>query len=293
MKSMTGYGFAQKNFDGRVLCVEIKSVNKKHVDIFFKMCRDFLSYEDTLKKNILNKIKRGRVSVHIFFDKEASSEKVEISLNKDLARQSYDLIQELLKDLNLKQEVPIQHYPKFQDFFQNPIANDRKILSVEELSDVLDSALDLFDQARLKEGACLQKDLLQRIFSVQEMFNQIEGRVDLVKNAYREQIEKNVRDLVKDLRFDEGRVLTEVAIFANKIDISEEITRFNIHINNFKDSVENAKDAVGRRFDFLLQELHREINTISSKCSDAKISELAVDIKCELEKIREQVQNIE
>ncbi len=292
MKSMTGYASAQKECDWGSLVVEMKAVNGRYADIILKTNRELNSYEEKIKKLLLQTIKRGRVTVHIFCDRSAHVAELDMVVNKELAFKSHALVQDLLRTLDLQQELPLAQYPQFRDFFQIDGIDDQLLIPYEDMAEVVSQALDIFDQSRRGEGKDLEKDLLQRIAIVEPLSKVIETMVDRVKVQHRERLEKNMREVLRKHSIEEGRLLTEIGAFADRVDISEELTRFESHLKHFKEAL-NSEDVLGRRLDFILQELHREVNTMSNKCSDFDISELAVDIKCELEKMREQVQNIE
>lgn len=293
MKSMTGYASAQREFEWGTLSIEMKAVNSRYADIVIKLNREMNPYEDKLRKFLLQTIQRGRVTVHVYCDKSAHAADLNLVFNEQIARQSQALVAQMQQTLGLSQELPLQNYPKFQDFFElNGLDEDKALVTFEDLQAVAEEALAGFEASRALEGQDMYRDLVQRSQSLEDLSKQVEKLVEPCKEHFRKRMEDNMRNMLGDHSLDEGRLLTELGLFADRIDISEELTRFESHLHNLRE-VLDRQDVIGRRLDFILQELHREVNTLSNKCSDYEISKIAVDMKCELEKMREQVQNIE
>lgn len=292
MKSMTGYAICQKDYDWGKVVIELRSVNHRYGDVTTKLPRSFFPYEEKLKKEILNVVKRGRITLHIHCDR-LKDVSIDIMANVELAKTYQASIQELQKALGLSGDVPLHKYPCFQDFFQKEGIDEAiKVLPYEELSVLLQETLVAFIKMREEEGGHLKDDLLKRLAHLENLILAVSKRSELSKEIYREHLASEMKKVLEDKSIDEARLLTEVAIYSERIDIAEELTRFASHLEKMKETFALV-EPMGRRADFILQELHREVTTLSNKCADIGISKLSVDIKCELEKIREQVQNIE
>ena len=289
---MTGFGRGESTNEVHHFNVEIKTVNHRYNDIIVKMPKHINYLEEKIKKTIKDKINRGRVEVYInleYIDESAVDVKVDLSL----ANAYKEALNILVEQLDIKDDVDLSHILSFSEI----IKTERRELDEEQIWDCLEialvEALDSVMDMRVKEGLALKSDLEIQLMSMDEIIDKIEERSPLVVIEYREKLESRIKEILNiDCNIDEERLAYEVAFFADKSDINEEIIRFKSHIKQFLKSFEE-NEPVGRKLDFLIQEMNREINTIGSKASDLVISNNVVNIKSQLEKMREQVQNIE
>lgn len=290
MQSMTGYGKAEYNDGGITLVCEIRTVNNRFLDMVPKYPRAFTRYDDLIRKVVASKITRGRVELFITLKDLTFSEK-NYTADLSLARGYYAAYVALKKEFpDLTDDFGITSLLRLPDVVvQDVPSDDDRYKGI--LCDVLDKALDNLISMRRTEGDKLMADLSSRIDTVSGYVTDIELYAPLVKDFYRTRIEEVVKTALSGKAFDEARVLEEVAVFADKSNIDEEITRLKSHILQFREIIKT--DGSGRKLDFLIQEFNREANTICSKANDLQITNTALKLKCEIEKIREQVQNIE
>jgi uncharacterized protein (TIGR00255 family) len=288
---MTGYGRGYSEINNRAFTVELKSVNNRYLDINIRYPKHLMSLEDKIRKFISSYISRGKIDVYISQDK-FSKDDIEVKLDENIAKAYCDALQIMSEKLNLENDITVSRLSKFQDV----LSIEKKEEVTEEiwqvLSTALENALNMFIDMRQKEGIKLSEDLLTRCDKIAELVNKIDERSDLVVEEYREKIYQRISDFLKDIEVDEARLLNEVAFFADKCNITEEIVRLRSHIKQFKESL-NSDEPIGKKLDFLVQEMNRETNTIGSKSNDLTITNIVVEIKSEVEKIREQIQNIE
>jgi uncharacterized protein (TIGR00255 family) len=288
---MTGYGRGNAEENGRVFTIEIKSVNNRYLDINIRLPRQINSLEDKIRKHISSKISRGKIDVFINQEK-FSEEDYKIKVDENIAKAYYDAYSLLIEKFNLKSEVSLPL-----------LANSNDVITVDKKEDdleavwklllkALDDALNMFVEMRGNEGIKLGKDIMQRCDLINDYILKIEARAPEVVKDFREKISSRVADYLKDVGMDEARLLNEVAFYSDKTSITEEIVRLKSHIEQFKEAFK-SKEPVGKKFDFLIQEMNRETNTIGSKANDLNITGIVIDIKSEIEKIREQIQNIE
>ena len=291
LSSMTGYGRGSVGENGRVFTVEMKSVNNRYLDINIRLPRQINALEDKIRKHISTKVSRGKIDVFINQDK-FSEDDYKINVDENIAKAYYEAYSLLIKKFNLKDEVSL-----------GLLANSNDVISVEKKEDdmdeiwnlllvALDNAINMYVDMRINEGLKLSKDILLRCEFVKENLVKIDARSPEVVKEFREKIVTRVSDFLKDVGVDEARLLNEVAFYSDKSSITEEIVRLSSHIEQFQEAFK-SNEPVGRKLDFLIQEMNRETNTIGSKANDLYITSIVVDIKSELEKIREQIQNIE
>ncbi len=291
IKSMTGYGRSVTPTEKGDMVVEIRSTNHRFCDVSLKLPQRCFPLENDIKKLVLSRVARGRIDLSMQMDfKEAEGPRFE--LNLPLARQYLMLLKDLRGTLQLPGEVTLDQLLTQKEIFIVPAANHNAACDWETLKGPLSSALDELVKMRETEGLQLKEDLLSRL-------NQIESRLDRIRalsgaafNDYQKNLREKVQALCRDIEIDETRLAQEVAYLAEKSDIAEELVRVMSHVLQFRQWLE-SEEAVGRKLEFLVQEIHREVNTISSKAGSAEISLSVVEIKNELERIREQVQNIE
>ena len=293
MKSMTGYGRGECTMYERKFTVEIKAVNHRHNDITVKLPRAIMGFEDEIKKAISKKVFRGKLDVFVNFE-SFSQEDVNISVNEPLAKSYTETLRKLKSDLQLEGDVTIEMVSKFPDVItvDKNISNENTENEIREcLMKAVEDATDAFVAMREVEGETLKKNIIEKVAFVNDALQKIEERAPFVSKDYRARLEAKLADL-DEIQVDESRLLTEVMLFADKACIDEEITRLHSHISQMYSIVEESVP-VGRKLDFLVQEMNRETNTIGSKSNDIQITNHVVDIKSEIEKIREQIQNIE
>ena len=293
MKSMTGYGRGECTMYERKFTVEIKAVNHRYNDITVKLPRAIMGFEDEIKKAISKKVFRGKLDVFVNFE-SFSQEDVNISVNEPLAKSYTETLRKLKSDLQLEGDVTIEMVSKFPDVItvDKNISNENTENEIREcLMKAVEDATDAFVAMREVEGETLKKNIIEKVAFVNDALQKIEERAPFVSKDYRARLEAKLADL-DEIQVDESRLLTEVMLFADKACIDEEITRLHSHISQMYSIVEESVP-VGRKLDFLVQEMNRETNTIGSKSNDIQITNHVVDIKSEIEKTREQIQNIE
>ena len=290
IKSMTGYGRGNITKNEREYQIEIKSVNHRYLDISVKMPRQLSYLEDSIKKEISNKVKRGKIDVFIIFNNN-SLEGRTIKINTELAHAYIEELKQLAKNENILSDIQVTEISKYPDVLniQNE-QDDDKIK--EEVIEVLNDAIDNFISMRQAEGIKISEDLLKRLDYIQEKVNEIYKFSTGLIEEYVVKLETRIKEFLKDQEIDKQRLAQEVVIYADKCSVEEEITRLNSHILQFKNLL-NSDEAVGKKLDFIVQEMNRETNTIGSKANNLNITNNVIDLKTEIENIREQIQNIE
>ncbi len=293
VRSMTGYGRAEAILDGQKMVVEIKSLNHRFLEVSLRIPASLSALEMEIKKKIAEPLLRGKIDATIRKDVQSSGENSHpLALNLPLAQNYYNLLTQLKQSLGLKDDIRIDMIAAQKDIFL-PVEPSQDITALwQRLAMVLDEALAGLMDMRRREGEILVRDLSSRLDLMALLLNGIEAKTPRVVLEYQKRLTDRVREMTSGLMIDEARLSQEVAMFAEKSDITEEIVRFRSHIGQFQEML-NSEDAIGRKVDFLIQEMNREINTIGSKSSDADISKQVIEIKSELAKIREQVQNLE
>ena len=291
LKSMTGYGKGIAERDNLTMTVEIKSVNHRYCDVSVKAPRNLLVLEHELKKKVGERLKRGKIDIFINQEFGANASMVPV-LNEPLAEAYADLFRAMAQRFDLTTEIPL-----------SLIAMQKEVISVQEqliddealracLGEALENALQALEKMRQAEGEATRRDMASRLDVVAGMVEEIALRAPTVVTEWRAKLQERLDRQAPDIACDPQRLAQEVAIFADRCDISEELTRFRSHLEQFRELFQNG-EPVGRQMDFLVQELNRETNTMGSKSNDALLTRTVVSIKSELEKIREQVQNIE
>jgi uncharacterized protein (TIGR00255 family) len=291
---MTAFGRARETVGGKDITVEIKSVNNRFFDCSVKLPRAYSFLEEKIKPHLqASSVTRGKVDVFVGID-VVDSPDVEISLDEGYAASYIKALRALGERFDLRDDLSIMSVAANRDLFIIKKSEDDAVKDWADLRIVLDAALARFLAAREREGENIRRDLCDKVEAIRARVDQIETLSLPETGAYREKLEIRLREMLSDNRivFDENRILTECAIFADRIAIDEELVRLRSHFDGFSDILA-SDEPVGRRMDFLVQELNRETNTIGSKCQNADIARLVVDIKCDIEKIREQIQNIE
>lgn len=293
IRSMTGYGKAECVLAGRKFVVEMKSVNHRYLEVSLRLPGLLLPLEAEVKKKIGEEFSRGRIEATIRVDMEGNAEGGgRFSLNLPLIRNYHALLVQMKQELGLEDEISLSVMAGFREAFVPAEMLQEPGTLWEELSPVLAEAIGMLKEMRQREGESLQRDLEERLTLIAGFMERIAGRAPQVVLEYQKRLGERVRELTGGIAIDEARLLQEVAIMADRSDITEEIVRFRSHIEQFTDLLKDG-DAAGRKIDFLIQEMGREVNTIGSKSGDAEIARNVIEIKSELAKLREQVQNIE
>ena len=291
VKSMTGYGRAEETVNGCTITVELRSVNNRYLDCNIRLPRLYLFAEEAMKARIQNTISRGKVDVFVTLD-NAGAEKVQVSVNKPVADGYYAALKQLAADYDLEGDISVSLLSRFPDVLLAEKAEEDVEQMAKDICSVLDRALADFDQMRSREGQRLKDDVLSRARTIEDKVTLVEERSPQTMAEYRTKLEARMTEVLSNTQLDPARILTEAAIFADKVAVDEETVRLRSHIGQLREMLDKG-GATGRKLDFLIQEFNREANTIGSKCSDIDIARHVVDIKAEIEKIREQVQNIE
>ena len=291
VKSMTGYGRAEETIRGCTITVELRSVNNRYLDCNIRLPRLYLFAEDGIKSRVQNTISRGKVDVFVTLD-YAGKEEVKVTVNRPLADGYYGALKQLAQSYQLSEDISVSLLSRFPDVLLAEKAEEDTEQRAQDIYSVLDRALADFDEMRTKEGSRLRDDILSRAAAIEDMVTFVEERSPQTVSEYRAKLEARMQEVLQNTQIDESRLLTEAAIFADKVAVAEETVRLRSHIAQLREMLSKG-GATGRKLDFLIQEFNREANTIGSKCSDIQISRQVVDIKAEIEKIREQVQNIE
>lgn len=291
IKSMTGYGRSILENEGREYIVEIKSVNNRYNDINIKMPRSLNYLEDRIKKEILKSISRGKVDVFITFNNNSDLGK-NIKLNTDIAKKYISELKELSKETGIIDNINVMDISKFPDVLNIKVEESAEEIIEKELLIGLNEAIKSFIEMRKAEGNKIKEDLENRINQISKKINQISNISAGLVDEYIVKLEARIKELLKTDVVDESRLAQEVVIYSDKCSVEEEITRLKSHISQFLNLL-NENIAIGKKLDFLIQEMNRETNTIGSKANNLEITNFVVDIKTELENIREQVQNIE
>ena len=291
IKSMTGFGRSTYENEGREYIVEIKSVNNRFNDVNIKMPRNLNYLEDKIRKQILNNISRGKVEVSIQLNNNSDLGK-KINLNTDIAKKYIEELKKLTQETNIIDNINIMDVAKFPDVLNIRIDEEAEEVIQKELFTALEGAINSFLDMRQKEGSKIKVDLENRIEVIKQKIEQISSISAGLVDEYIVKLETRIKELLKTDVVDQTRLAQEVVIYSDKCSVEEEITRLKSHISQFLNLL-NENIAIGKKLDFLIQEMNRETNTICSKANNLEITNLVVDIKTELENVREQIQNIE
>ena len=291
IKSMTGYGRSVETRNGREFTVEVRSVNNRYLDCAVRLPRLVAFGEDAVKQAVKSTISRGKVDVYVSVRSEGG-EQGTVTLNTALAEGYLAAMRQMAETFGLENDVKVSDLSRLPEVFtvDKPEVDEEALLA--DLMAVTNEALAGYDAMRTTEGAALDHDLRSRGARILELVGQVEKQSPKTVSDYRARLEAKLREVLANTAIDESRILTEAAIFADKVAVDEETVRLRSHLKQMN-AMLDAGGAVGRKLDFLLQEMNREANTIGSKCTDVAVARIVVDIKAELEKIREQVQNVE
>lgn len=290
-RSMTGYGRGEAVLHERSITVELRSVNNRYLDCAVKIPRSFIFAEDKIKSHVQEKISRGKVDVFVSID-SAKAEKISVSINESVADAYHKALGELCQRYELKNDISASLLSRFPDVFTIEKEQDDLEQVAEDILAVLDIATEDFNAMRAREGEKLAEDMLSRGRRILELLKQVEARGPVTVAEYRAKITKRMEDVLQNTQIDESRILMEAAIYGDKIAVDEETVRLRSHLSQLEEILAKG-GIVGRKLDFLIQEFNREANTIGSKSGDVEITRAVLEIKGEIEKIREQVQNME
>ena len=291
IKSMTGYGRAVETVNGREFTVELRSVNNRYLDCSVRLPRILSFAEDAVKQAVKASISRGKVDVFITVRSEAGDE-VQVTLNKSVLQSYLAAMHQMVDEFGVKDDISVSAVSRLPEVFviEKPQVDEDQLMA--DLMSVVAKALEGYDAMRKAEGQALDRDLRSRGETILSLVSQVEAGNGKTVSDYRTRLEAKIKEVLANTAIDESRILTEAAIFADKVAVDEETVRLRSHLKQMNNML-SAGGAVGRKLDFLLQEMNRDANTIGSKCTDVNLARIVVDIKAELEKIREQTQNIE
>ena len=288
---MTGYGRAVETVNGREFTVELRSVNNRYLDCSVKLPRSLSFAEETVKQAVKNTISRGKVDVFITVHSDGAPD-VKVTLNAAMVEGYLAAMKQMVEDYGVVNDISVSSISRMSDVFtvEKPEVDEEQLLA--DLMGVVHKALETYDAMRTTEGKALENDLRSRGNTILELVTQVEAGNSQTVIDYRTRLYNKLKEVLANTAIDESRILTEAAIFADKVCVDEETVRLRSHLEQMNTMLTTG-GAIGRKLDFLLQEMNRESNTIGSKCTDVKLARIVVDIKAELEKIREQTQNIE
>lgn len=292
IKSMTAFGRGEYESNNTLYSVEIRTLNNRYRDIIVRMTNSLQEFEDEVKTQISSRIKRGRIEVTLQINRKDKDANYSLELNAPLLKSYLNIFQQMSDEFGINSKASPDYLCQIKEMIivkPEETDPDESRLCINK---AMDHALDSLDNMRTREGKAIEDDFLMRLELIETHIKVIEERAPVVVNEYRDKLRNRVEALAEDIKADEGRLEQEIALFASRCDITEEIVRTRSHLKQFRNYM-SIDDSTGRRLDFLTQELNREINTISSKASDSLISSRAVEVKAELEKLREQIQNVE
>ena len=291
IKSMTGYGRGVETVNGREFTVELRSVNNRYLDCSVRLPRMLSFAEDAVKQAVKASVSRGKVDVFISLRAEAE-EDVVVNLNRGVLEGYLTAMRQMVTEFGVQDDISVSTVSRLPEVFvvEKKEVDEEQLL--QDLLQVVNKALESYDAMRAREGEALDADLRSRGQTILSLVSQVEQGNGQTVVDYRTRLENKLREVLENTSIDESRILTEAAIFADKVAVDEETVRLRSHLQQMNSMLDGG-GAIGRKLDFLLQEMNREANTIGSKCTDVKLARIVVDIKAELEKIREQTQNIE
>lgn len=291
IKSMTGYGSAKGTADGLEITVELKSVNNRYLDTSVRLPRSFIFAEDAVKSAVQSHISRGKVDVFVTVDSSEAGDVV-VKVNENLLKGYIDAITHISEECAVPSDLTAMSIARFPDV----LSVEKKDMDAEQIaaaiSGITENALKDFDEMRIREGEKLRDDVLSRLETIDRLVGMVEEKAPETVKEYRARLEQKMTEILGTSGIDESRILAEAAIFADHIAVDEETVRLRSHMSQLKTMI-SGNSPIGRKIDFLVQEFNREANTIGSKCQNSDIAHVVVELKSEIEKIREQIQNIE
>ena len=291
IRSMTGYGRSEKIIDGRAVSVELKSVNHRYFEFSCRTTRGYSFLDEKMKSYLQGKIARGKVDAYVTVEALETAQ-AQVLVNHPLAAGYVGALRELAERYSLQDDISVSTVPRHGDISSAHKAPEEEEVVWGCVRQAADEALEKFLQMRETEGARMKEDVLERAHTILKLVDAIEERSPQTVAEYQERLRQKIQELLGDTPVDEQRLLTEVAVFADKVAVAEETVRLRSHFDQLRQMLDSG-EPVGRKLDFLVQEMNREANTIGSKATDSQIAYMVVDIKAEIEKIREQIQNIE
>ena len=291
IKSMTGFGRSEAVINGREISVEIKSVNHRYFEFNCRTTRGYSFLEEKLKSYVSQKVSRGKIDMYVSLT-AGDDAQAEVTVNHQLAAGYIKAMKELGKTYGLSDDISISSIARYPDIFTVHKSPEDEEQVLSDVLQAVDEALESFISMREAEGEKLKADVLSRAKTILDIVSKIEERSPVTVAEYEKRLKDKIQETLADRNIDEQRVLTEVAVFADKVAVAEETVRLRSHFAQLEKFL-NSDEAVGRKIDFIIQEMNREANTIGSKVQDAELAHMVVDIKSEIEKIREQIQNIE
>lgn len=291
IKSMTGFGRCEVAEKNRKFTVEMKSVNHRYLDVNIKMPKKLNFFESAIRGELKNYISRGKVDLFITYEDFSENNSI-VRYNKDVAEEYLKYLRQMSEEFGLDDDIRVSTLSKYPEVFTMEEQNIDEEELWKELQKAIDGASEMFVNTRIVEGEHLRDDLIAKLDGMLKLVDFVAERSPQIVNEYKSKLEEKVRELLQDTTVDEGRLLTEVTIFADKVCVDEEIVRLRSHIETTKQTLIEG-GSIGRKLDFIAQEMNREANTILSKANDLEISNCAIELKTEIEKVREQIQNIE
>lgn len=291
VKSMTGYGRYEAIDDKKKLVIDLKSVNHRYCDITVKVSRMYAYLEDKIKSYVGSRVHRGKIDVSVYFESYETQNKA-VSLDETLLKNYYEVLTEIQKNCNISRDICLSDLTRFSDILITRQEEEDQESIWQLVAEGLEKAVDDFEAMREREGARMVADLRLRAENVLKNLAMVELRAPQLKDAYAQRLRERMEEILGDIPIEESRFLTEVAIMADKLCVSEETVRLRSHFAEMENILAEA-DGIGRKLDFLVQEMNREVNTIGSKANDLEIAKIVVNMKAEIEKLREQIQNIE
>lgn len=291
IRSMTGYGRGEAVLHDRTITVELRAVNNRYLDCNVKIPRLYVFAEEGIKSQIQKSVARGKLDVFVSIDSTAA-DKVVVSLNQSVADGYYAALTQMRDTYGLRDDISVSLLSRFPDVFLVEKEQGDADVIAADIAAVLAMALTDFNTMREREGSRLAEDVRSRAGTIAALVGKVEERSPQTVTEYREKLLQRMEEVLSSAQIDESRILTEAAIFADKVAVDEETVRLRSHLSQLEEMLTQG-GAIGRKLDFLIQEFNREANTIGSKCSDVELARVVVDIKGEIEKIREQIQNIE
>lgn len=291
LKSMTGFGRCELAGENRKITVEMKAVNHRYCDISIKMPKKLSFFEAGIRNVLKQFIGRGKVDIYITYE-DYTENNVCVKYNADLAREYFENLEKISKEFGIENDVRVSSLSRYPEVFtlEEQTIDEKELWALVE--EAVKTAATKFVETRIAEGENLKKDIVAKLDGMLKLVDFIETRSPEIVSEYRNKLLAKVTELLGDTKVDESILLTEVTVFADKICVDEETVRLRSHINNMKETLEDS-DNVGRKLDFIAQEMNREANTILSKANDLEVTNKAIDLKTEIEKVREQIQNIE
>lgn len=291
IKSMTGFGRCEVAENNRKFTVEMKSVNHRYLDVNIKMPKKLNFFESAIRGELKNFISRGKVDIFISYE-DFSEDTSSVRYNRELAGEYLKYLRQMAEDFGLDDDIRVSTLSKYPEVFTMEEQGIDEEELWKELKKAVTGAAEMFVQTRITEGEHLRDDLIEKLDAMLTLVDFVAERSPQIVGEYRQKLEDKVRELLADNTVDEGRLLTEVTIFADKICVDEEVVRLRSHIETTKKTLKEG-GSIGRKLDFIAQEMNREANTILSKANDLEVSNCAIELKTEIEKVREQIQNIE